>query len=374
MSEEPEVSLAELAARVLRRAEAEDVAIHDDQRAAHLALLASTIREERARVVRRRWISGLAALAATGVAALGLRAVVAESSGAPVAASSLAHSPSFATSPRALAATRYDVTVEGEGAEIVRAAGTSAAPSSALRAGDRVQGDAASVSVVVATGTKLRLDPSSALSVVEVGPAQIFALRAGNMNADVAKLQEGERFVVRTSDTEVEVRGTSFRVENLDVGPSCRPELHTRVVVREGVVVVRHAGVEDRVAAGEQWPAPCAPSSAAAPSARSSASSPPSVAMPAPSAVSSLAAANELFERAQNASKRGDPRGAVVLFDRLVVEHPKTPLVEHATVERMRALDQFDRARSVAAARDYLARYPSGFARAEAEAIVALAP
>jgi hypothetical protein len=40
----------------------------------------------------------------------------------------------------------------------------------------------------------------------------------------------------------------------------------------------------------------------------------------------------------------------------------------------MRALDQFDRARSVVAAREYLARFPRGFARGEAEAIVALGP
>jgi ferric-dicitrate binding protein FerR (iron transport regulator) len=387
MSDEPTASaspsLAELAARVLRGAELaprasgeREQAEIEGEREAHLALLATAIREERAHASRRRWTGAALAIAAVLVAAVGLRAIVATQGAAPEA-----------SVPRVASSTTYDVRVEGGGAEIVRGASPSAERGpDAIRAGDRVIGKVAGVAVVVATGTKLTLDQGADLAVVEEGRAQVFALAAGNVRADVAKLHEGERFVVRTADTEVEVRGTSFRVERVDVAPPCRPELHTRVVVSEGVVVVRHSGLEDRVKAGEQWPSPCAaPAGETGPSAAPSSSAhathgehasaaPPGNAAPPASAGSALAAANELFARAESANKHGDAKGAVVLFDRLLAEHPSTPLAEPATVERMRALDTYDRGRAVSAARDYLAKFPHGFARAEAEAILALAP
>jgi ferric-dicitrate binding protein FerR (iron transport regulator) len=388
MSDEPTASaspsLAELAARVLRGAELaprasgeREQAEIEGEREVHLALLARAIREERAHASRRRWTGAALAIAAVLVAAVGLRAIVATQGAAPEA-----------SVPRVASSTTYDVRVEGGGAaEIVRGASPSAERGAdAVRAGDRVIGKGAGVTVVVASGTKLTLDQGADLAVVEEGRAQVFALAAGNVRADVAKLHEGERFVVRTADTEVEVRGTSFRVERVDVAPPCRPELHTRVVVSEGVVVVRHSGLEDRVKAGEQWPSPCpAPAgetgTSAAPSSsahathgeHASAATPGNAAPPA-SAGSALAAANELFARAESANKHGDAKGAVVLFDRLLAEHPSTPLAEPATVERMRALDTYDRGRAVSAARDYLAKFPRGFARAEAEAILALAP
>ena len=382
-------SLARLAARELRRAEAEVPARAEGERDVHLALLAASLREQRSlatRAVRLRWMGGAVAVAATLVAAVGLRAVLAR---APVA-----------VPPPIALSSPYDLHVDGAGPDdIHRSAAPVQGSPERLRAGDRVTSRSGLVAVVVATGTRLTLDQGADLSVVEEGHAQIFALRAGNIRADVAKLHDGERFLVRTADTEVEVRGTSFRVERLDVAPECRPDVHTRVIVSEGVVVVRHAGAEDRVKAGEQWPAPCVPApaetgtervvgvasappttpSAPAPTAPSSApppsSAPLSAVAPAGSApLSKLAASNELFASAQAARRRGDPRAAVGLFEKLIADYPSSPIVESATVERMRTLDPIDRARSVAAARDYLARFPHGFARGEAEAIVALGP
>ncbi len=356
MRDERAPSLVELAARVLREAEATakpplSGARDDEQREAHLALLAATIGEQRAQASRRRWTGAALAIAAVIVAAIGLRAATRQQLG-PTA---------IAPRPETASPARYDVRVDAR----------------AMHVGDHVTAARTGIVVGVASGTKLTLDEGAELSVVEEGKTQIFALGAGNLRADVAKLHEGERFVVRTADTEVEVRGTSFRVEHVDAAASCRAEVHTRVVVSEGVVVVRNAGREDRVTAGEQWPLPCPRVADAGPS-PSAPSAPPADPHPAQasssssSSSSSLAAANELFARAEAARKRGDHRGAVVLFDRLLGEHPSTPLSEPATVERMRALDKFDRTRAVAAARDYLARFPHGFARAEAEAIVAM--
>ena len=49
--------------------------------------------------------------------------------------------------------------------------------------------------------------------------------------------------------------------------------------------------------------------------------------------------------------------------------YPRSPLREAADAQRMNILAGIDRARARAAAREYLARYPRGFARADAEAI-----
>jgi hypothetical protein len=67
-------------------------------------------------------------------------------------------------------------------------------------------------------------------------------------------------------------------------------------------------------------------------------------------------------------------RGALAALDRFVASYPVSPLAESAAVERMRILQGMSRGRSVVAARDYLARYPNGFAHAEAEAIAAETP
>ncbi len=363
MKNEEEPSLSELAARVLRTAEHHgSPGDSDDRREQHLALLAGAMRDQRARASRRRWSAGALAAAAIVVAAVGVRTIM-------KAPPSIAHAPPGT----AASVASFDVHVEGAGAEIVHATPPSSGAAQSVRAGDRVTATASSVALVVATGTKVTLNPGADVSVVEEGRTQAFGLRAGIVRAEVAKLHEGERFVVRTSDTEVEVRGTSFSVERVESAPPCRPELHTRVVVSEGVVVVRHAGAEDHVRAGEEWPPPCpAPAVATATSAAAVASTSATAAPAVP--VSKLAAANDLFAKAQAARRAGDHRGAVALFDRLLAEHPTSPNVEAATVERMRELDQFDRGRAVSAAREYLARFPRGFARAEAESIIALSP
>ena len=374
-SDESGPSLAELAAKLLRDADVVSASsvVDERERARHLALLAATVREERARATRRRWTGAVLAIAAVLVAALGLRGMLrGEGAGTRAEASN--------TAP-------YGLRVEGTAVAIERIVERRPAESSGtIHAGDRVIAKAGAVAVFVATGTKLTLDEGASIAVVEEGRTQVFALGAGNVRADVAKLHEGERFLIRTGDTEVEVRGTSFRVEHPEAPSPCLPALHTRVVVSEGVVVVRHAGREDRVKAGEAWPPSCAEAStppentatppAAASTARVPVPSPSSAVASASSAssASKLAAANELAARAERASKNGDPRGAVVLFDRLLAEYPSSPIAESATVERMRALAKIDRGRAVAAARDYLTKYPRGWARAEAEAILALGP
>jgi hypothetical protein len=79
-----------------------------------------------------------------------------------------------------------------------------------------------------------------------------------------------------------------------------------------------------------------------------------------------LAQQNRIFEDAVQAKRRGDVEGALAGFERL----PDGPLAESAAAERFRVLAGAKDSRAPAAARDYLARFPNGFARAEAHAIL----
>jgi hypothetical protein len=87
-----------------------------------------------------------------------------------------------------------------------------------------------------------------------------------------------------------------------------------------------------------------------------------------------LAEQNDRFAEAIAAKRSGNASLAVVRFERFLATYPQSALAESAAVERMKLLAAADPARGAAAARQYLARYPAGFARAEAEAIVAEHP
>jgi hypothetical protein len=236
-----------------------------------------------------------------------------------------------------------------------------------LNAGSRVEtrpnGRAA---LAFASGTSAMLGESADLTVDGDEATQVLRLAAGSVDLHVAKVSADHRFLVATPDAEVEVRGTKFRVSIGPPDPSCSEDALTHLVVTEGAVVVRHAGMEKRVAAGEQWPSDCiAPVEISAPM-------PPSAAPPTiPSVASSLAEQNDLFAEAIVAKRSGESLTALTTFDRFLATYPSSPLAQSAAVERMRLLRSAQSPRAVAAAHQYLARYPNGFARAEAEALLA---
>lgn len=259
-----------------------------------------------------------------------------------------------------------------------------------LARGDRIVASAAG-SVDVSRGSRLSFDGAAVVEVLEHGSARTYELEVGTVRADVARLAADERFVVRTADAEIEVRGTAFRVA-FDPSRRCNGSA-TRVTVFEGIVTVRsaHSGGEDRVTAGEQWPATCEatpPAPSAEParlarptSARTSATSTPFAhpsastdAHPedhrAPRGLSSeLAAQNALFAEAAAAKRSGNARDAIEAFDRFIARYPESALAESAAAERMRLCASTPRARE--AASSYLEKYPSGFAREEAARILA---
>jgi hypothetical protein len=272
------------------------------------------------------------------------------------------------------------------------------------------------------------VEQGSDVTLAEGGLVQRFDLKSGAVRADVAKLQPGERFVVRTDDTEVEVRGTSFRVAVVPKH-TCGVPSATEVSVSEGRVWVRFAGQETVLAAGESWPPPCTTrTDTPAGTPLHPAASPTSITLLAPAQqgfghqaghavtpqngvsqngvsqngptlsptaqplptttgrqagpanttndvqpppASELAEQNRVFEDALSAKRRGDSGNALAGFDRFIAHYPKSPLVESAMAERMRVLASTDESRARDAATQYLDRYPDGFAGTEARAILA---
>ena len=264
-------------------------------------------------------------------------------------------------------------------------AGMAVAPGLELRA--PASGE---VRVGTADGTRLTLEASSELSVTDESETQRFALRAGAIRARVARLLAGQRFISDTAPAEIEVHGPVFRVAVVASAPSCGEGSTTRVSVSEGVVSVRVNGREVRVTAGDAWPTGCESTRAHAersapavvPRRRASetedATAPPPVAPKASAVVepatarapsSDLAAENDLFAEAVRAKRRGRLADAAHLFDELISTYPRGPLVESATVQRMKVLSTIDAAAGARAAQDYLARFPNGFARPEAQAL-----
>jgi ferric-dicitrate binding protein FerR (iron transport regulator) len=353
------------AARILAAARGGAVAPPSaDSREKAIAALASAMGERR----RLRWQGRVSAIAVAAAAAIALGVegvrffMPAEGSTTVVA------------------------TEVGTGARLYRAGRAGALDAGGtVAAGDRVSAGTG-VAMRLSTGTTLAIEPSSELQIVDAGPAMRLALLRGAVQAKVAKLHPGERFVVATPDAEIEVRGTAFRLA-ASADTVCDEPSSTRLEVFEGVVAVRRGSAVTLVGAGGVWPSGChrrpaaeAPSVApAAPVAqpveprprrlavRAPALPPPT---PAPDPGSTLAEQNDLFGRAVAARRAGDRQGALERFLELERRFPSSPLGEASMVERMRLVAGRDRDAGRAIAREYLARYPEGFAGAEARALM----
>jgi ferric-dicitrate binding protein FerR (iron transport regulator) len=267
-----------------------------------------------------------------------------------------------------------------------------------IREGSRVQAsDVGSVVFKLSTGTELQLEKNGILQISERSKVQRFGLDLGSLAAHVAKLEPAQRFIVATPDTEIEVRGTRF-ILNVMKSPSqgCTPESRTQLDVQEGLVEVRSARSSVMVHAGEHWPncvaqrrqEPVVPPSVAGtsgelvsskvvsvPGVASRATPEPGVQKSkAPHAIAStsdLAAQNDLFAEAVAARKRGDNDAALAAYTRLLAQYPGSVLVENAMVERLRLLAALQRPEAASEAQRYLRRFPTGFARAEAQGVAA---
>ena len=371
-------------------------------RARAIAAIEQAIAERGQKKRRVRWMIGSAAIAASVLAIIAAKSVLHHA--APVAvneASSISVAIAHASGNVVITAENGSISTPDDG--------------STIGSGSRIVArDGGHAVLALSSGTRIAVDDGGDVGVVEEDAVQIFSLSSGTMRADVAKLLPGQRFIIRTADSEVEVHGTSFSVSVVEPAPppagasaSC-VSAATRVVVYEGVVSVRHAGIEARVPKGEIWPPDCA-TPATNPSVDSSASALPKPVvepvfeLPADDPASTPSAAhdgtaapksanekstkhphtksssplgdeNDLFESGLTAERDGLVNGAISDFERYLSLYPNGPLAEHAAVRRMNLLRTTDRPRAVTAAKEYLVKYPNGFARSDAQAIMAQKP
>jgi hypothetical protein len=254
------------------------------------------------------------------------------------------------------------------------------------------------------SGTRMALEGNTMVAYDEGSDTHRFSLARGSVHLEVAKLKVGQRFLLNTVDAEVEVRGTVFDVVVLDAVGGC--EQRTRVSVQEGVVEVRSAAELVTLHGGDVWAGQCTKAgkppesdSTKVVASRQWAKSEPSgnrgdsasVAAVEPALqaraaagqaaspgnlplealhTSDLAQQNDTYSRASAERNSGHVREALALYNQLIARYPGSALVESALVQRFRILKQTSHAEAVREAKQYVVRYPKGFARAEAEALV----
>lgn len=326
---------AELAARLLRASRGR-IGPHPSARPADaVAVLTGVIRGTAARRRRRRIVKWAGAVGA----AAGIVLFVGWTLIRPMADLAVSPGPTFV--------------VEGTPVATVTAIGGPSQPllpGRQWRSGERLQTDGRSISLATKDETAIEVEPHSDLLLARADSERWLRLGGGAVDVHVAKLKAAERFVITTSDAEVEVRGTRFRVAVVPAIDDCGRGTVTRVSVTEGVVVVRWSGQQKRVEAGSRWPADCversvsvAPPPAAdlrAPSNRQTSPRTSAVRVPPAggAAPSTLATENDLFGAALKAASAGDRREAMQLLDVLLARFPASPLKESAAAERARLL------------------------------------
>jgi ferric-dicitrate binding protein FerR (iron transport regulator) len=372
---------ARISARLLAAAPEVKVEVTDSQRARAIEAISGALAAKTRRRVKFAW--ALASVAGAAAAVLVYFAIQPE-----------VHPPSVATQTVSAV-----VVSSGTGNAITNQGGTQPLVSAAAlpQGGHLVAGASGGATVRLSSGTELSVEHDTNVEFEDAGPVQRFFLGQGVLQAKVAKLTHEQRFIVRTPDAEIEVRGTVFRVEIVDPDAPCAEGRRTRVTVSEGLVEVRGAGASTYVHPGESWPPDCAtprpalsqPTHVAGPShaepapatlaAGSSAASgnadadpdtaPPPAAGRSGKELSSIAQQNELFAAAAAQSRSGDREGALGSFEALLRRYPQSPLAESAAVQRMRLLEASNPSAARSAARQYLARYPQGYARTDAARI-----
>lgn len=235
------------------------------------------------------------------------------------------------------------------------------------------------------TVTTVQPDDGARFSRSTSAELEAVTLEEGGITFSIRPLAHQERFVVKTADAEVEVRGTVFRVEAL----AKRIQL---VRVIEGKVEVRFRGTTTVVALGQEWhpslealpplpvdepassvlaPTPRAPVSVVvprrAPRAGEQRTDPPALDGGAAPATED---ASKSFAEGVRMIERGDYGAAADQLEGFAAAHPKDESAEDAAFLAIVSLQRAGRrASAAAAARRYLVRYPRGYRRAEAEVI-----
>jgi len=288
----------------------------------------------------RVWLAAAAGLAL--VAGVGVGWHLARRSGTPVA------------SPH------VSVHVEGQHARYTLLRGAMIGDSveaTELLPGDHVQTSAGGgATLVLSTGTRVVIAGQSDVQLRDSGASQRFWLETGGLRATVAKLGAQERFLVQTSDSEIEVHGTVFSVK---VGPNAVNGGRTQVCLEEGVVVWRQAGRETKMIASDgHWVGCEAPTAEPGIAPAGAATDGPNIEKPKSSnrtgleipgpkvrasegpagaarqqLKSSLAEQNDLFSAAMAAERQGDLALTIARLETLLARYPDGSLAESAKAE-----------------------------------------
>lgn len=213
---------------------------------------------------------------------------------------------------------------------------------------------------------EVRADTNARWSRSTEAQREVVALESGALFIRVEP-GSARRLLVKLPDGELEDIGTVFSV-------SAAAGHTTRVTVQEGSVVLRLDGrAPIALGAGEAWvpppvvAAPSLPAPAATATFRAAPRSSPKI---APSAEPPSDAAAE-FRAAMAAFNQGDTARAAELFTAFLGQFPRDSRAEDAAYLRTLAHQRRgDVAATERAAREYLARYPRGFRRAEVETLL----
>jgi TolA-binding protein len=230
-----------------------------------------------------------------------------------------------------------------------------------------------SVEVAARTVTTVHGSPEARFERRTEQQLERVTLSEGTLDLTVRKLEASERFLVATSDAEVEVRGTAFEVE-------AHGGHIARVGVSEGKVEVRYRHSVAFVAAGESWRPPSDEASAADPTSAVEAPRMPvrapahaeriAVGTAPPSSIQERArqAASKDFGDAVDSLGRGDYAAARARLDAFRAAHPNDARADLAAFLTIVSLAGGGRhADARAAARRYLELYPEGDRRLEAQ-------
>jgi TolA-binding protein len=182
------------------------------------------------------------------------------------------------------------------------------------------------------------------------------------LNLHVRHQRPSEHFFVDLPDGQIEVRGTTFRVE-------AHRGMTTRIDVTEGVVSVRLRGADEIwIIAGESWTRPDAPAPSAHPT-KTDAST---------HATTSTAnvdqSGSDDYTAAVTLMSNGNYDAAAAAFAAFLSAHPHASQAEDASYLEAAALARAGRADAAAlAAEHHLAAYPHSFHGKDAAILVARA-
>jgi hypothetical protein len=101
------------------------------------------------------------------------------------------------------------------------------------------------------SGAAVGVAQHSRLAILSTQETEVFFLGLGSVEVDVPDLVLGGSFAVETPDTQLSSRAAQFLVA---VDPAGNTSTH--VEVRSGRVLVRYAGHELELKAGQSWPSP----------------------------------------------------------------------------------------------------------------------